>query len=267
MQTTHERKITMAFEHEFGVGFARDKECPPPQPPPPHPQHLRDEPIITNKVYDSCRRQDCLEVVARAAEPVYIDGVEIKEGEVIPVPDGAGSVTTEGFTVKKIMIVDKEPSPFKKGFWDVQVKVVFEYMLVFRKCDKDIILCVKANSIHNQKYCLFGSATSDFVAVTDLFNGETFNNEAPNVWIDAKAVALKAEFRCRHCDRKPIDVLVTVGLFCIFKLSRMVCLSVRSRGFCIPRECEDCNPTDPCKFFAGLDFPMNNFAPPERLIS
>jgi len=246
----------MAFDIDVGPRFTQERHCPPPQPP----VRLLDEPIITNKVYDSCRRQDCLDVIARAATPIIIDGQHINEGEVIPVPEGAGSVTASNFTIKKITVVDKEPSPFKRGFWDVQIRFVFEYELTFRKCNKDILLCVKANSIHNNKFCLFGSAPSEFVTVTDLFKGSSFNGGAPTVWVDAKAVALTAEFRCNHCDRMPVDVCVTVGLFCIFKLSRMVCLSVRSRGFCTPREC-DFNPTNPCEFFSGIDFPMDTFAP------
>jgi len=253
----------MAFDINIGTALTHEHECPPPQPPPPRPIPLRDQSIITNKVYDSCRRQDCLELIAHAAEPIIIGDKHIAIGEVIPVPHGAGSVVANNLTIKKITVISKEPSPFKRGFWDTAVRFVFEYELTFRKCDKDILLCVKANSIHHKKFCLFGSAASDFVAATDLFNRNTFDNGTPNIWVDAKAVALKTEFRCNHRDRKPVDVCATIGLFCILKLSRIVCLNVSSKGFCVPREC-DFNPTDPCAFFHSLDFPMDTFAPLSR---
>ena len=244
----------MAFEVDIKTRAKHD--CPP-------PPRLRDEPIIVNKVYDSCRRQDCFEIVALAAEPVTIDGMEIGVGDVVPVPHGAGSVATSDFVVKKVEIVGKEPTPFKIGFWNVEVRFVFEYELKFFKCGKDVLLRVKAKSIRNVKFCLFGSAFTDFVTVTDLFAGDMFDSGAPTVWVDAKAVALKAEFGRKHRDHRSADVCITVGLFCLFKLTRLVCLNVQSRGFCTPREC-DYNPTEPCEFFHGLDFPMDTFAPPKR---
>jgi hypothetical protein len=254
---------------ELGIGpsFSRSREtCPGQTPKPglkPEPKPLFDEEIITNKVYDSCRRQDCLEIVALAAEPVHINDKLIEVGEVIPVPEGACSVMTGNFAVKKIAIADKEPSPFKKGFWDIQIRFVFEYDIAFRRLDKSVIVCTKASSVYDKTFCLFGSDSSDFVTTADVLGGESFDGGAPTVWVNAKAIALKAEFRCSHCDRKPVDVLVTIGLFNIVKLSRVVFINVQSRGFCVPREC-DFNPTDPCEFFSSLDFPMDTFAPPAK---
>jgi len=247
----------MAIEMDIGSSFIRNNECPPP-PPPPHPLH--DEPIITKKVYGSCRRQDCIEVIARAAKPVCIDGMHVKKGEIIPVPKGAGSVAVSNLAVKEIRVISKELAPFKKGFWNVQVRFIFEYMLTFFNCSKTCITRVEAESAHYKKFHLFGSHSSDFVVATDLFNGETFNNAAPFVWIDAKGVSLKAGFRCNHRDREPVDVVVTIGLFSVIKLFRLVCLNIQSRGFCVPREC-DYIPIDPCEYFHSLEFPMDVFAP------
>jgi len=250
----------MAFELDIGTSLLdRNQKCDIRH----DPKHLRDEPIIAHKVYDNCRRQDCLSLVARAAEPVHIDGKHIKEGEIIPVPQGAGSVTIGDITVKKVIIADKKPSPFKRGYWDVEIRFVFEYVLTFYKCDKDVILRVKANSIQSNKHTLFGSADTDFVMATDLFKGQSPAGGEPFIWTEAKAVALKTEFRCNHRDHVPVDVAVTIGLFSIITLFRLVCLNVQSRGFCVPREC-DFNPTEPCEFFNGLEFPMDAFAPPQR---
>lgn len=92
---------------------------------------------------------------------------------------------------------------------------------------------------------------------------------------NANAVALSAELRfqnrrcCCACgdenNLEPNEVLVTIGLFTIIKLFRIVNLTVDSRGFCIPEECEDgVSPLNPCEFFDSLDFPMDIFAPPQK---
>ncbi|MCL2853470.1 MAG: hypothetical protein FWE20_10665 [Defluviitaleaceae bacterium] len=234
------------------------------------PGRLREEPIIASKIYDSCRQQDCLTAneigPARAAEPVYIDGELIKEGEILVPPHDAAAVTIENLKLRKIIVVDKKPCPFKNGFWDIDVKYVFEYVLTFREADGDVILCVKARSIFNKKVTLFGSASSEFVMGTDLFKnmGEsTAFNAEPFIWVEGKAVALAAEIRyC--CKNKPHDVAVTIGLFTIIQIFRLVNLKVESRGFSIPRECDNIDPTNPCEFFDALDFPMDIFAPPQR---
>lgn len=90
--------------------------------------------------------------------------------------------------------------------------------------------------------------------------------------VEAKAVALSAELRFARrrgfsADEalpRPNEVLVTIGLFTIIKLFRLVNLNVQSRGFCIPDECEEISPISPCDFFERLDFPMDVFAPPQR---
>jgi len=230
----------------------------------PEPKPIFDEKIITHKVYDSCRRQDCLEIVALAAESVIIGDKLTGIGDVIPVPDGACSVIANNLAVKKIVIIGKEPSPFKKGFWDIQIRFVFEYDIAFCRHDKSVIVCVKANSFHDMTFCLFGSAASDIVMVTDFINDKSFEIIVPTVWVNAKVIALKTEFRCRHCDRRPIDVVVTIGLFNTIQLSRIVFLDVQSRGFCVPREC-DFSPISPCEFFNSLCFPTDVFAPPAKV--
>jgi len=252
---------------ELGIGssFTIGQElCPGHNPgQKPDPKSLFDEKIITNKVYDSCRRQDCLEVIARAAASVNIGDKLINIGEVIPVPECACSVDADNLVVKKIVIVDKKPSPFKKGFWDIQIRFVFEYDITFHRRDKSVIVCAKANSVHDKTFCLFGSVASDSVMFTDFIRDKSFESGTPTVWVDAKAIKLKAEFRCNHCDRRPVDVVVTMGLFSIIKLSRIVLLDVQSQGFCVPREC-DFSPIGPCEFFNSLDFPTAIFAPPAK---
>ncbi|MDR1560678.1 MAG: hypothetical protein LBS84_13505 [Clostridiales bacterium] len=253
-----------------------------------NPRRLREECIIALKVYDSCRQQDCLTEKqigpARSAEHVCIGDDHIHEGDIIDPPDNAASVTIDFLKVKKIIIVDKKPNPFKNGFWDIDLKYVFEYRLTFREADGTVIGCIRANSIFNKRLTLFGSIGTDLAFSTDLFKqfGDNTIDSEPFIMAEAKAVALTAELHHRrhhhhhphfpypdkeHCDNLPHvpnEVLVTIGLFSIVKLFRIVNLTVESRGFCVPDEGEDISPLNPCEFFDRLDFPLDIFAPPQR---
>lgn len=243
-------------------------------------RRIKEECIIALKVYDSCRQQDCLtsDIIgpARAAKNTVIGDEHIHEGDIIDPPSNAAAVTIEDLVVKKIIIVDKSPNPFKNGYWDVDLKYVFQYRLTFREADGSPIngpVC--ANSIFNKKVTLFGSVGSDLVIATDLFkhchNDSTTLRAEPFILVEAKAVALAAEIklqrrfsRCEDLAPEPNRVDVTIGLFTIIKLYRLVNLNVQSKGFCIPRECEEISPLNPCEFFDNLDFPMDVFAPPQK---
>lgn len=242
-------------------------------------RRLREECIIALKVYDSCRQQDCLTIddigPARAAECVCIGDEHINEGDIIDPPSNAATVTIDRLKIKKIIIVEKEPNPFKNGFWDIDIKYVFEYRLTFREADGSVIGSIQANSIYNKKVTLFGSIGQDLVVGTDLFKkttGSTTLDAEPFILVEAKAVALTAELRYQSrksvlqedFSPEPNEIAVTIGLFTIIKLFRIVNLTVESRGFCIPRECDDISPLNPCEFFDNLDFPMDIFAPPQR---
>ncbi len=72
-------------------------------------------------------------------------------------PDKTAAVTIDKLRVKKVIIVDKEPNTFKQGYWDIDLKYVFEYRLTFREADGCIIDSIKANSIFNKRVTLFGS--------------------------------------------------------------------------------------------------------------
>ncbi len=241
---------------------------------------IKEECIIALKVYDSCRQQDCLTAneigPARAANNVTIGSEQIQEGEIIDPPSNAAAVTIDNLCIKKVIIVAKTPNPFKNGFWDVDLKYVFQYSLTFREADGTTINSpVCANSIFNRKVTLFGSVGSDLIISTDLFKSTTSDSTTlraePFILVEAKAVALAAELKLQRrfgntqdLPPEPNRVNVTIGLFSIVKLYRLVNLNVQSKGFCIPRECEDVSPLNPCDFFDSLDFPMDVFAPPQK---
>jgi len=244
---------------------------------------VKQENIISFKVYDNCRQQDCLDEdelgPARSAVCQKIGDRHFKEGEIITAPSNAASVSIEDLRIKRIIIVNKRHNPFKRGYWDIDLEYVFEYFIVFREARGRDIGTLKAISTFNKKVTLFGSIGSDIVIATDLLSehGEESPvlNLDPFVLVEAKAIALAAKLvpcrnhHARHIDecdegRIPMVVAVTIGLFTIVKLFRLVTLIVESRGFTIPRYCTEIAPINACDHFGKLPFPMDVFAPPQR---
>ncbi len=256
----------------------------------PH-NRLRSECIIALKAYDTQRSQDCctpLEIgPARAAEDTCIGDDFINEGEIIHAPYNATSVSIDKVKIKKIVIVDKKPNTFRNGYWDIDIQYLFVYRITFREANGCKIGSVKANSTFNKRVTMFGSTGSDLTLASDLFenfsnNGTTIDGE-PYVLVEAKAIALSAEIKHCHCKPKchkhhnngcenevedtldeNSEVLVTIGLFSIIKVFRIVNLTVQSNGFCVPEEGDDIDPLDPCEFFDSLDFPLDVFCPPQK---
>lgn len=258
----------------------------------------REECIVALKVYDHCRQQICLdeELIgpARAAHDSNCCGSHICEGEIIRPPFDAYNVTVRDFKLKKIVVIGKKPNEFRDGFWDIDLKYVFCYKLEFSEIDGDVICCIAATSVFTKRFTLFGSTGSDNVIASDIVANFSDALEGdPIVVVQGKAIVLAAEIKCakRRCegDYSPVprpnaavaaagagvgpmpgpvnnnrEVIVTIGLFTIVKLCRIVDLTVESRGFCVAEECDNISPLTACEFFNTLDFPFDVFSPPQR---
>ena len=237
---------------------------------------LKEECIIALKVYDSCRQQDCLTEEelgpAKAAENITIAGTEYRAGEIIEPPAAAADVTIDRLRVRRVTIADKEQCSFKPGYWDITLNYVFEYSLTFRNGEGCFIGTIRAVSTFSKRVSLFGSIGTDIVISTDLFShhgsGNVVLDAEPFVFVEAKAVPLDAKIiysRSNGCtELRASHVAVTIGLFTIIKLFRLVQLSVESRGFCVPPECPEVSPFNPCDFFDSIDFPFDIFSPPQK---
>lgn len=238
---------------------------------------VKDECIVALKVYDACRQQDCLEggIVgpSRAAiSGTFCSGITLEQGEIITPPENAAAVTVNNFRVEKVVVVSKEQNPFRVGYWDIDLKYIFAYELVFKNVNGTTLCTIPAQSVFNKKVTLFGSITTDSLVSTDFLSagGNSFDTSSqPFVLVESKAVALSSELVYNNCccdenSDNADHVNVTIGLFTIIKLFRLVNLSVESKGFCIPKECEDISSINPCEVFDSLDFPMDIFAPPQK---
>ncbi|MCL2406732.1 MAG: hypothetical protein FWC95_02260 [Defluviitaleaceae bacterium] len=241
-----------------------------PRPLPP----VKQESIFTPKIYDSCRKQDCLTEeelgFARYASDQTIGEEQHRESDLIFAPRGAASVLIEDLCIRRIIISNKRANVFKRGYWDVDVEYVFEYTTIFHDAHGRHVGEAEAISNFRRRVTLFGSMGSGISIETDLipYPDSPTHNHDPFVLVEAKAMALAAHLVPHHGEhghgRHRNVISVTVGLFSIIKLFRLVTLLVESRGFSIPRECDDFTPVNPCDFFDHLPFPMDTFAPPQK---
>lgn len=133
---------------------------------------------------------------ARALEDTCIGDDFIKEDEIIDAPNNAVTVSIDKMKVKKIVIVDKKPNTFKKGYWDIDIKYVFVYRITFREADGCKIGSIKAYSVYHKRVTMFGSEGQDLTIGTDLFdafgNGGTTLEGDPYVLVEAKASTIKS---------------------------------------------------------------------------
>lgn len=59
-------------------------------------------------------------------------------------------------------------------------------------------------------------------------------------------------------------VVVTIGIFSIIKLTRLVQLLIPAFNFCFPtQECISSTDENPCELFETIDFPFDQFFPPQ----
>jgi len=236
---------------------------------PPPPPKIKDECIVAYKVYDSCRRQSCLTFKELGA-PIKKQDYPGPD-EPIDLPGGATGITIEGLKIAAIDIGNKKTNPFRAGYWDVDVRYTFEYRLTFTNSSGEILDIVDAASNYKVKTTLFGSLNTDLVMSTDLpFGDKNIIPAAPFIWVDAKAVDLDAKIQTfpplpgPNPEPRPPEIHLTIGLFMILKLFRLVHLNVQSKGFCSPQECKGSIDVNPCDYFSDLDFPMDMFMPPQK---
>lgn len=233
--------------------------------------------IDAQRVYDSCSDKDCLKdlkVYFTEETQALIDtavSVRLKDAEVISV------------------LTDLEPVPFHKGFYSVDMTYFFMITLdVFTAMGITPITALGL-SIFNKKVILYGSEGSVKIfssgyTLDDLDIQNTPQQNLPTASVQvAKPIALSAKLcdsvstvnppcripdkmcRCfggNICTSATRSVFVNLGVFSIVQIERNVQIMVPSYDFCIPeKECRNSS-DNPCEVFSHLEFPTNEFFPP-----
>jgi len=188
------------------------------------------------------------------------------------------------FKIQDLKVVNVQPNSFgQNGFYDVTIKYTFAYELnlldingatlpvTLNSPTPAQITNISAYTTYTKLISLFGGEAADSTVVTanTLYDPQlTFNegnipyalvNGIANpltVRIGTYVVGATTEY---HAD-------VTIGLFTIIKLYRIVSMLVASGGNCEVPTCDPIQPGDPCDYFNSLPFPFDEFDPPTTLI-
>ncbi len=243
--------------------------------------------IHTDKVYDSCRDKDCLENIR-----VYLTA----EGQ--ETVDRAINVKC---TKAEIIWVfsDIEPVPFNRGFYSIDLRYFFRITLaVFTGLGRPTT--IEGLSTFDKKVILFGSEGNAKIFASkykqDAFDPQLWKKTSmPHAVVEvvdpitlgAKVVDM-CDSSCCCCDddfdlssipesvSRVFDdnlilggerkrVFVSLGIFSIVKLERKVQLLIPAYDFCIPeKECNGATDDNPCDLFERINFPVDEFFPPEK---
>jgi len=190
-----------------------------------------------------------------------------------------------------------EPVQFNQGYYTIDIRFYFRISLdVYTDITRP--KRVEGIAVYDKKIALFGSEGK-----SKVFRS-SFNLDAPDkqikestnlpkavvevvdpIALDARLVEKCSDNICNNCcDINSIPecicnclegvlsqsdterrVYVTLGLFTITKLERNVQLLIPVYDFCIPTdECVSASPGNPCELFDQIQFPVDEFFPPQK---
>ena len=233
--------------------------------------------IDAKRVYDSCGDKDCLSELplffTQAGQDLIDEAVNVRlrDAEVLNV------------------LIDTEPVPFHRGFYSVDITYFFGCTLDVFCAPNAAPATVYGICVSDKKVILYGSEGNVRVFSSeyaydeyDPQNFPTNNMPIANVQV-AQPIALAATLKERRpCHRLPrriperlercaggklIDTgekiaLATLGLFSIVQLMRNVQMLIPSYDYCIPEKSCTFSDDSPCEMFSRLDFPTDEFFPP-----
>ncbi len=232
--------------------------------------------INADRIYDSSSVKDCVRDLR-----VYFTNLDQA------VVDQAVSVKCKSVEVVNVHL-GVEEVPFNKGYYSVDMTFFFVVTLSV----VDAPLCdprtVTGLAVHTKKVILYGSEGSvktfasgegaacvvrsdtnapkavlqvvDPICLSAKVSECPANNDAVCDLPAGVCSCFKGEFG-GVAGSKTVEV--TLGLFTIVQLQRMVQIMIPAYDFCVPdKECQ--SPTDdPCAVFQKIQFPTNEFFPPK----
>lgn len=239
--------------------------------------------IDVDRVYDCCKDRDCavdLRVYIPVSDQALLDSaVSVRSGE-------ARLLWT---------YIDVEALQFNRGFYTVDVRFFISVSVdvftgvgrpqrIYGLCsfDKRMILFGGEGGakIFSSRYVPNGG---------DINLGISSNTPKATVEaVDPVLLSVRAVDACCRCGCGEFDVVsvpeavsaafdgplgdpdqgkrlyATLGLFSIVRLMREVQLLIPSAEFCIPeKECVGPDEDDPCSLFQQMEFPLDQFFPPQ----
>lgn len=240
--------------------------------------------VHTEKIFDSCKDKDCLEDLR-----VYMTS---NSQSII---DSAISVRSRSAELLYVS-TDVEPVKFNKGFYTVDMR--FYYKIrgdASTFANTSVQVC--GLSIFDKRVLLYGSEGNAKIFRSD----ERLSNLSPTALISSRLptaivetvdpiiLDLKMVDACANtaCDSEVLEVpeaiaalydsqllldnvqrrvYATLGQFSIVRLERDSQLLIPAYDYCIPdKDCVGADNDDPCTLFSRIDFPVDEFFPPDSL--
>ena len=241
--------------------------------------------IHTPKIFDSCRDKDCIEDLSlyptKASQSAIDRAISIKAGK----------------AELLYAYIDVEPVGFNRGFYTVDVRYFYRVTAdAFVGASRPVP--ISGLAVFDKRAILFGSEGAAKVFSSEaVFGGldeqNLLKSNLPTAVVEAVdplILNMKLVDSCeRHCCDcecceipNPIGacfgndlyfgcdgrrVYLTLGQFSIIRLERDSQLLIPAYDYCIPnKECDSsCGEDDPCEIFRKVQFPMEEFFPPNNV--
>ncbi|NEZ47901.1 hypothetical protein FDF74_11990 [Clostridium niameyense] len=206
-------------------------------------------------------------------EPNIVSSAQIVEGSFV-----VSDIKISNIQAQNLFVSD--------GYWNVTIKYRFSYRLNLLDAtgailniglgpDADVTKTqnyICAYSEYEKQVLLFGGeGGKDVVLASNLFSnsGPYSYQNAPYGLVEAKSMPLAVNVgtvnnpcAAQKCGNTIIGV--TIGLFTIIKLFRLVNTTMLTNGPCDIPVCNPIVPGDPCSFFNEIPFPFEDFDPASK---
>lgn len=237
--------------------------------------------IDTKRIFDSCVSKDCL-------EDLRVTFFSRSQRLI----DEAVTVKTRDCCIEEVSI-DVEEVPFNRGFYSVDITFYFKLCFDTYSAPCTTPQVAVGFAKFNKKCILFGSNGDVKVFVSNSASESTDCPVAPQYTnpvakVQAVDPVVLSTDICDSCDCNisvcssfpqsifnsmedtipscgaSKAILVTLGLFSIVQMERDAQILIPAYDYCVPdREC-NCNTSNPCETFQGIDFPVEQFFPSEK---
>ena len=239
--------------------------------------------IHTRKIFDSCRDKDCVEDLRfypiAGGQAVIDRAMSLKAGK----------------AELLYVYIDVEPVGFNRGFFTVDVRYFYKVTAdAFIGAARPVT--VTGLSVFDKRVVLFGSEGSAKVFSSNSAASSLDSQNLPDTnlpiavveAVDPLILSIKMVDRCdKRCSCSVVDtpdippviaacfpegldlagdgrrVYLTLGQFSLIRLERESQLLIPAYDYCVPqKECPGCGEDDPCDLFRRVQFPMEEFFPP-----
>ena len=236
--------------------------------------------IHTNKIFDSCKDKDCIEDLRMYPTMESQTAIE-------------NAVSIRPRSAELLYVgIDVEEVAFNRGFYTVDMRFFYRvtgdaYTLVSRSNE------ISGLCIFDKRVILFGSEGNAKIFSSNMVPGAVDTQlpvqaKLPSAYVEAVDPIILGMRLTETCDipgesdvievpdfisgffTSPLvldngtkRVLVSLGQFSIVRLERDSQLLIPSYDYCVPcKECGGASGDDPCSMFSKINFPVDEFFPP-----